>query len=453
MLHCDAPRTPALHGEVALTGGADRARVERSVAGDGWLTVAVPSPPRAARGLLAEHIEAAIDACLVAVGAPPPGAACGESLDASLSDQLFRARLAGAKGLVVSLGSLSAIAARACLDPQDGETLAFYAAATRDRPLSLVLPDEARDLFAFGPPVPLCSLLGREAVEPSSAPAPAVASSADDPALLELAVTLEATTGPRPLAEIERVFVDAYAPLVERASRGHLPERATAAVSRWSAGFAKSYTEAHPAFRLTNKRPSMVLDLPRLAAKIGRLHGARATELVLVDSMRFDVGERVTAAVRSAVEGRAAVAERLLLWAALPTTTTTQLVALAGGLDALVSQPAEEPDASLVARGRAASSLRRVRVSGKDVFKLDAIEARLAEPALDAAALDDAVARTADALARHLSQRAARTLVVVFGDHGFKLDGAGRALTPSQGGATPEEVLVPAYAWLVGGVH
>jgi len=42
----------------------------------------------------------------------------------------------------------------------------------------------------------------------------------------------------------------------------------------------------------------------------------------------------------------------------------------------------------------------------------------------------------------------------VFGDHGFVLgphaDGTGAA---RQGGSTPEEALVPAFAYLVGSVH
>ena len=44
----------------------------------------------------------------------------------------------------------------------------------------------------------------------------------------------------------------------------------------------------------------------------------------------------------------------------------------------------------------------------------------------------------------------------LFGDHGFRLPSSadGRATGPAtQGGVSPEEVLVPAQAWLVGGVH
>ena len=50
----------------------------------------------------------------------------------------------------------------------------------------------------------------------------------------------------------------------------------------------------------------------------------------------------------------------------------------------------------------------------------------------------------------------ARTVVLVFRDHGFRIgatpDGSGSG-PATQGGGSPEEVLVPAHAWLVGGVH
>jgi hypothetical protein len=47
-----------------------------------------------------------------------------------------------------------------------------------------------------------------------------------------------------------------------------------------------------------------------------------------------------------------------------------------------------------------------------------------------------------------------KTLVFVFGDHGFVLDPLDGGTTRGRsGGASPEEVLVPAFAWLVGSVH
>jgi hypothetical protein len=38
----------------------------------------------------------------------------------------------------------------------------------------------------------------------------------------------------------------------------------------------------------------------------------------------------------------------------------------------------------------------------------------------------------------------------IVGDHGFGVDRRGEVVT---GGASPEEVLVPAFAWLLGELH
>ena len=56
----------------------------------------------------------------------------------------------------------------------------------------------------------------------------------------------------------------------------------------------------------------------------------------------------------------------------------------------------------------------------------------------------------ASARAEGLGGLPPRTLAFVFGDHGFRVGDDG---TPSEGGASPEEVLVPAYAWVVGEMH
>jgi hypothetical protein len=53
--------------------------------------------------------------------------------------------------------------------------------------------------------------------------------------------------------------------------------------------------------------------------------------------------------------------------------------------------------------------------------------------------------------ARELPQR---NMLLIFGDHGFLLDNQGAGSGPASiGGASPEQVLVPAQAWLVGSVH
>jgi hypothetical protein len=90
-------------------------------------------------------------------------------------------------------------------------------------------------------------------------------------------------------------------------------------------------------------------------------------------------------------------------------------------------------------------------------MKLDVVEARLrtAGPAYDDR-LDLCAEEVTQIVARYAEGLAARTLLFVFGDHGFRMPLTldGRSTGPAtQGGPSPEEVLVPGYAWLVGGVH
>ena len=108
-----------------------------------------------------------------------------------------------------------------------------------------------------------------------------------------------------------------------------------------------------------------------------------------------------------------------------------------------------------MARGQNARSPRRVKVGHRDLLKLDLVEARLMEPCdHEASRLDDLADELAEVLSAQLARLPPRTLAIVFGDHGFRLDAMGSGTTSAKsGGASPEEVLVPAFAWLVGGVH
>jgi hypothetical protein len=147
--------------------------------------------------------------------------------------------------------------------------------------------------------------------------------------------------------------------------------------------------------------------------------------------------------------------ERTLLWAALPTTTPAQIALLARGPDGLRDPPIESDPEPDVVRGRAVSTIRRERVGAREIMKLDVVEARLrgAGPAFDER-FDRLAEELSDLVARFFETLSARTLLYVFGDHGFCMPSEGRSTGPAtQGGASPEEVLVPGYAWLVGGMH
>jgi hypothetical protein len=238
-------------------------------------------------------------------------------------------------------------------------------------------------------------------------------------------------------------------PLARAVERGLDEPRARDACEEFRNNFARAYTEACPTFAVTGKRPRMVMDAPETALRIARLHGARSTQLLLVDGMRFDLGLRIRDALTRELGARASLAEEHLLWSALPTTTARQMDLLARGIDALRNKDADPNAEGEPMRGRTAETIRRVKVGHRDLFKLDVVQSRLAE-ASSPRDLDDVVGAVTDAVARHAQTLSSRTLLFVFADHGFTVDRSG---VITQGGASPEEVLVGAFAFLVGAVH
>jgi hypothetical protein len=574
-------------GEVFLAEPVQKVNLAASALSAAWLFAEIAAPGPASRGRLALLIESAIEEALQQRGSAPPGVGASSDLDASLSDQLYRARQVGARGLALAFGSLEGIANLAgALDAEDSAVLRWWFYAAEERPIRIALDARDRFLGVYSAPTTLAALLdGRQhprmattdqndtdlrPPSPSpevvasvqamdlSAPAPAVAewdptpshipaallseceTDVDDtPADRELSVhdvetatpadvemrglaesdaaatdaaseecapesdvrnaavtevapaeageaqgerpehepapparrdapgyepadvhrfirELTLARGPKPLATIERMFVSAYVPLSDAVLRRAADERAQDALAQWATSFERSYRDAFEALKLRGKRPLMVLDLPDAALRIGRLHGARTVQLLLVDGMRFDLGLRIQEHLRPLLGQRAALTERLLMWSALPATTAVQLELIGRGPEGLRDPSSASPESEYpVARGRSATTVRRVRAGAREVMKLDVVEARLGEaggPWL--ARLDEIAQETAEALANHFLRLPPRTLVMVFGDHGFCIDAAEQASTAArQGGASPEEVLVPAFAWLVGDVH
>jgi len=265
-------------------------------------------------------------------------------------------------------------------------------------------------------------------------------------------LALTAARGPQPLATLERLFAASYLPLdtaLHDPSQTGDP-RAVHARDEFRDTFSRVYLEAFQAFAVTGKRPKMVLDAPELAARIARQMSARTSQVLLVDSMRYDIGTLVRDELVQLLAQKAALTNELILWSALPTTTTHQLATLTRGVSALGENPEEEREESAL-RGRTAQTIRRVKIGSRDVYKLDLCDVRVREagervlPLLPTIAAD-----VAAAIAKHAMTLAPRTLLFVFGDHGFTL---GRDGAPMAGGASPEEVLVPAFAFLIGEAH
>jgi hypothetical protein len=267
---------------------------------------------------------------------------------------------------------------------------------------------------------------------------------------------LEVARGPKPLTIVERLFMSRYVPLCDAIVRGEADAAALRTAERWAENFSRSYIEGFNALKITGKRPRMVLDAPQLASQIARLHGAKSTQLVLVDAMRFDLGVRVHDRMRDALTSQATCTERLLLWSALPTTTPMQLELLARGPEALASRspPSDREEPGL--RGKTSGTLRRIKIGSRDMLKLDLVETRIRESGPPLGERLDAIAEeVAATLSSHARSLAPRTLMLVFADHGFRMESTddGVTLPGVSGGASPEEVLVPAFAWLVGDVH
>lgn len=271
------------------------------------------------------------------------------------------------------------------------------------------------------------------------------------------AIELDKARGPKPVSAIERLYTSRYVPLLGAIARGEADSAIKGVADAWRMNFEHSYREAFSSLRVTGKRPSMVFDAPDIAGRIGRLNGARAVKLLLVDAMRFDLGERVAHRLHERLTGRALCVDRTLLWAAIPTTTPTQLSLLARGQEGLrESESVSDPETEIV-RGRAVSTIRRERLGAREVMKLDLVEARIR---MGGAAFDERLDAIADeivpVLVKFIETLPPRTLLFLFGDHGFRLPSSADGLSTGpavQGGLSPEEVLVPGQAWLVGGVH
>lgn len=269
--------------------------------------------------------------------------------------------------------------------------------------------------------------------------------------------------GPQPLSVLKSCFLSHYLPLGEilfeaRAHGVDVEPRVAAVHTGFRRNFERAYSDAFPTFALTGKRPKMVLDAFEEATRLARASGARSTSLLLVPGLRVDLGRRAHDALLQMLPEDAEV-ESGLLFAALPTTSARQEDTLARGAAALASPRPDEslPDAEWHARG----ALRRVRMGARDIFSLDTIAAFRAAPLARGPRLVGEVAALVDTLAGSIARHAhglvsgksplgprtpERTLLYVFGDHGFVLHEDGRT---QDGGATPEEVIVPYFAYVL----
>ncbi len=254
------------------------------------------------------------------------------------------------------------------------------------------------------------------------------------------------------MSTIERLYANHYVPLIGARHRGECDQTSSDVATEWARSFAESYAESFSNIKITGKRPTMVFDTFDVATRIGRLSSARNVKLILVDAMRFDLAERVASRMKAELDKRAVLLERTTLWSALPSTTPSQMQLLARGAEALRDPPVSSPEPD-VSRGRSITTMRRERLGTRELMKLDLVEARLHTPGVAYDELLDALAdEVTDLVVMFMETLPPRTLLYVFGDHGFILGPGprGSATGPATtGGASPDEVLVAGHAWLV----
>ena len=459
-------------GELRFLGHEGRVRLRGALEAARLLVVDLRDLGPGARGRLAEVVDEAIEACLRARGAAPPGTCASSDPSAALADQLYRARLVGRVGIALEIGPLTGIVdARGALEPEDGEWLRFARAASRERPLVVLLDPANAAVRVYGAPEPLGEALGGAKVVEAPIAEPVPETKLDPPRssdteratpeqLAGARALLEAITRQTPLSGLERAFVEGYSPARAALLRDEVPASQRGDVKRLLASFAttfaRAYAEAQPAFGATGRHPRRVLELFDLAQKCARVHGARSVQVVIVDALRWDVGRGVRTRLGKLLARRAVCVEEHALWSLLPTTTSVQLDALVRGADALKAKLVPERETAIV-RGRSLDVLRRTRLGHRDVLKLDLLEGKLRDAGPpEAERVDELASLLSPILARAITSAQQRSLVVIAGDHGFTF-GDGEPDRPTgaarQGGASPDEVFVPLLAWLVSGVH
>jgi hypothetical protein len=285
-----------------------------------------------------------------------------------------------------------------------------------------------------------------DALAPSTTPAPEPPlANLSDPERLQRcaswAAQLSRMTGPKVHSTVERAFVTAYVPLCREVARGGAPSETQCVAESWAEGFAQSYAAAFKTLERQARRPKMVRDVIELSSRwLGR-YGAKRCQILLVDGLRFDLGQLLNESIERELRGAAVCADQTLLWAALPSNGRSQQ--LPGARDAGGRAPE---------RGMAGTEIEELSVGSRSLFRLDRLAGELARAGEPEA---ERLGRLADQLARSIvpwMQRQPRdTLVVLFGDHGFHWQSSPRGTSPAQcGGALPEQVLVPASGWILG---
>ena len=143
------------NGGVLLADNMTFPGLRKVIESQGYLCADLAPPGPAGRGRLSLLIEEGIEVALEKLGAVAPGVGANANVDASISDQLYRARLVEKRGIVVMLPHLEGMSNWAgILDGEDSVTLSWWMQATQERPLGLVIESANQGLKVYPTPVP-----------------------------------------------------------------------------------------------------------------------------------------------------------------------------------------------------------------------------------------------------------------------------------------------------------
>jgi hypothetical protein len=248
-------------------------------------------------------------------------------------------------------------------------------------------------------------------------------------------------SGPKVHGSIEKAFITTYLPLLREVAAGVAPAEAAAGARKWAEGFAQGYASAFRQLGSRPRRPLMVKDVVDVGVRWLGQHHARQCQLLLVSAMRFDVGQRLNEEIEHRLGQAAVCADQCVLWTALPSNADAQQLG--------------EP--SSVRRGRGESkptppaAIEPLRVGNRSLLKLEHLPSALTQAGEPEASRLERLARElADVIVPWMREQPPETLMVLFGDHGFHWHAHPGGTSAAQcGGALPEQVLVPASAWLL----
>lgn len=252
---------------------------------------------------------------------------------------------------------------------------------------------------------------------------------------------LQGMSGPKVHGSIEKAFITIYLPLCREIAAGVAPGEAAAAARKWAEGFAQGYASAFRQLNARPRRPLMVKDVVDVGLRWLGQHYARQCQLLLVNGLRFDLGQRLNEELEHRLGPGAVCADQCVLWSALPSNADAQQLAEPGVIRRSRSE----------AKPASAPVIEPLRVGNRSLFKLDHVSGdltRSGEP--ESARLERLARELADVIVPWMRQQPPETLMVVFGDHGFHWQAHPAGTSAAQcGGALPEQVLVPASAWLL----